>query len=1173
MELQGRRLEDSLRGRQGRLLLAYLAINRDRPVRRDELAEALWSGKGAPPAYESLLAPPLSRLRKALGPGVLEGRSELQLVLPEDAWIDWEIAHTRVREARGALPDHAWEAAREAVEIADRGLLPGLDAPWIDDKRSALADLRVEALEAMAHAGAQLGGAALPEAEQAARAAVQSQPFRESARGALMEVLKARGNVNEALRVYEDIRVLLREELGSSPSAALVALHQQLLRDDGPPATAAPEPPKAKPVPRSSTLVERDREVHVLDNLLAEATLGEGRAVLIEGPPGIGKSRLLAEFRRRAVDEGATVLNARAGELEREYPFGVVRQLFEGVVADPSVLTGAAAAAGVVFASPENGVPAGDASFAALHGLYWLTLNLAAERPLLLEVDDLHWCDRPSLRFLAYLVRRLEGQPVLVTAGVRTGDAPTDAALLAEIANDPATAHVRPGPLSEEAVGQLVAKRLGAEPDDAFRQACHLTTGGNPLLVRQLLNALETDHVKPDAAHADVVRAIGSRAVSSSVLLRLARLPGEAASVARAVAVLGESADLPSVAGLSGLDEAQVAGAMAALARAEILRPEPPPGFVHPLVRDAVYTGLPLGERELLHARAAGVLRERGASLDQIAGQLMLTPGRGDAQVARLLHEAGNAAMARGAVDSCVGYLQRSLEEPPAAADRPHLLLDLGEAEALVRGPDSALHLREAYDGLTDTRLRVRAANALGRALLFTSSPAEGSRVALEAAAALPPEFADEALGLRAFALMGVPFGAMDPSEMHPIREWRGKPLHTLGEKLAGAVSALEWTQAGGHIDEVIPQAFDALAGGEVQQRDPNLLTLAALLPLIVGDRDEALQLFDLGMVDAHRRGSLFAVTGMYLWRGFTLFWRGDLLDAEEELRASFDQAESWGYGPDTLQWNAAHLSWCLTERGNLPDARTALMRARERAPRSDGARYWCNARLELLVAEGSYEEAIEASEEYADRFRHYHNPAAARWSGLRAVALDALGMNKKAVALAAEELDRARDWGAPGTVARSLRVLGLLEGPEGLERLEEAVEIVHRGSSRLELAKSLAALGVLRRRAGRPDYAREPLTRAHELAEVCGAERLLGNIRTELLAVGVEPEAAMPRGVASLTATERRVAALAAAGRAEREIAQELFVTPRIIEIKLGSALRKLGASSTRELAHALET
>src|SRR4051794_4075353 len=125
VELQGRRLEDTLRGRQGRLLFAYLALNRDRPVRRDELAEALWSGTGAPPAYESLLAPPLSRLRKALGPGVLEGRSELQLILPSDAWIDWEVAPRQVSRARHALEagqlHEAWEATKEAVEICERG--------------------------------------------------------------------------------------------------------------------------------------------------------------------------------------------------------------------------------------------------------------------------------------------------------------------------------------------------------------------------------------------------------------------------------------------------------------------------------------------------------------------------------------------------------------------------------------------------------------------------------------------------------------------------------------------------------------------------------------------------------------------------------------------------------------------------------------------------------------------------------------------------------------------------------------------------------------------------------------------------------------------------------------------------------------------------------------------
>ena len=249
VELQGRRLEDTLRGRQGRLLFAYLALNRDRPVRRDELAEALWSGKGAPPAYESLLAPPLSRLRKALGPGVLEGRSELHArSCPTDAWIDWEVAPARVRAARAAAPAAGLggrHARRSRSPTA--ACCPASRRRGSTPRRGELADLRVEALEAMAAAGAQARRRRLPEAEQAARAAVQAQPFRESARAALMEVLRARGNVNEALRVYEDIRVLLREELGSSPGAALVALHEQLLRDDP---RRAGDRPRAEPARR-----------------------------------------------------------------------------------------------------------------------------------------------------------------------------------------------------------------------------------------------------------------------------------------------------------------------------------------------------------------------------------------------------------------------------------------------------------------------------------------------------------------------------------------------------------------------------------------------------------------------------------------------------------------------------------------------------------------------------------------------------------------------------------------------------------------------------------------------------------------------------------------------------------------------------------------------------------
>ncbi|MDQ3741232.1 MAG: winged helix-turn-helix domain-containing protein, partial [Actinomycetota bacterium] len=189
VELEGRKVE--LPGRQGRLLVAYLVLHRDRPVRREELVEALWPEGDAPGGSEAL-APPLSRVRKALGVERLVGRAELSLVLPEDAWVDWEVAHDAMRRASDALAASdwrgAWGPAQAALAIADRGLLPGLEAPWIDERRTELADLRVVALEAVATIGAQLRGTELAPAERAARAAVESAPFRESARAALMEV-------------------------------------------------------------------------------------------------------------------------------------------------------------------------------------------------------------------------------------------------------------------------------------------------------------------------------------------------------------------------------------------------------------------------------------------------------------------------------------------------------------------------------------------------------------------------------------------------------------------------------------------------------------------------------------------------------------------------------------------------------------------------------------------------------------------------------------------------------------------------------------------------------------------------------------------------------------------------------------------------------------------------
>src|SRR3954465_9388575 len=1025
VEIDGEGVQAALPGRQGRLLFAYLVLNRDRPVRRDELVDALWSENGHPESAEALLRPPLSRLRKALGPGRLEGRGELALVLPDHTVVDWEVAHEGLRRMRTALGASdfraALEAASEAADIAGRGLLPGLEADWIDERRRELSDLRVEALEALAVAGAALGGADLAGAERAARAAVEAAPFRESAHAALMEVLRAGGNVAEALRAYEDLRTMLRDELGTPPSARVMPLHERLLHDDQEapaPAPAAAEPvPAAAPAPRDSgsRIVERDNEIGLIGMLLGDAIAGEGRVALIEGPAGIGKTRLLAEARAQGAPLGMAVLSARGSELEREFPFGVARQLFEGALADPArrerLFSGAAAPARAVFEAP-SGEPTGDASCAALHGLFWLAVNLTADGPLLLAIDDLHWVDSPSLRFVAYLTRRLEGLPVALAPTLRTGapptppalrggEPPTDQALIAEVIQDPATAPVRPRPLTEAAVAELVRERLGEHADNAFCGACHRATVGNPLLLRQLLSALEADRVEPDAAHAHVVRDIGQGAVSRSVLLRLARLGAETTAVARAVAVLGEHADLPAIGSLAGIDEQAVAAASAALARTEILRPDRPLGFVHPLVRDAVYHDLPLGERELQHMQAAHILSGLGAPAEQVAAHLLAVPRRGERWVSDLLQAAAKDAMRKAAPESAVAYLRRALEEPPPSDEVARIQYEHGLAEMLTRGPAAVEHLEAAYEAIEDPIARVPVAAILGRALLFTGRPDQGIETGRAAAAALPPEAEELRRQMKAFEVVSIWFGVGSPAglaELEPYRE-PVAPDAPVSAKMLAAIAALAWIYAGGPADRCAEIALSALRGGELIATDNGLLAFAATSALVLADRPEAIEASDAQTADAYRRGSLFSMSGIHLWRGFLHLQRGELPEAEELFRTAFESHERWGYGSNAHIYTAGFFCSTMIARGDLEAGRAGLMaRDVDTDPISDGARYWLEARAELLLAEGRFDEAIEAADEVGRRFPHWSFPPASRWRAHKALALFRLGRSSEAV-------------------------------------------------------------------------------------------------------------------------------------------------------------------------------
>jgi SARP family transcriptional regulator, regulator of embCAB operon len=232
VRLGARRVEDALPGAKGRLLFAYLVLNRLRRMDRDELLTAVY-GDDAAPDYHPRLSVLLSKLRRVVGPELLTGRSEIELVLPRDAFVDVEAALTALHRAESHIANgewkEAWGPAGIAYHVGNRPLLQGEDQPWLDEWRRRLDDVRLRGLECLATARLELGGPTLPQAEDCGRRLIELSPYRESGHRILMEALERRGNVAEALLVYDRLRILLRDELGIAPSPAVQSVYRRLL--------------------------------------------------------------------------------------------------------------------------------------------------------------------------------------------------------------------------------------------------------------------------------------------------------------------------------------------------------------------------------------------------------------------------------------------------------------------------------------------------------------------------------------------------------------------------------------------------------------------------------------------------------------------------------------------------------------------------------------------------------------------------------------------------------------------------------------------------------------------------------------------------------------------------------------------------------------------------------
>lgn len=1154
-----------LGGRRQGAVLAALAMARGEAVPADRLIDCVWGAR--PPAHPgATLQSYVSHLRRRLQPQasarnrdgvIVSSGGGYALRLPADAVDAW-----RFEQAVTASPALPPDQAAHSLDAA-LGLWRGpayadyADEPWTRAEITRLTELRQVARERLLGARLDLGDAALLVGDL--EALVADDPLREERWRLLVLALYRAHRQADALAALRRARETLNDLLGIDPGPALRSLEREVLQQSASLDGAARTVPPAAPAPAAhrdkapAELAEREHEMARLGRILADLESGRGGVLLIQGPAGIGKTALLRAAAQLAGERSQRVLSARSSRLEQAFGFGVVRQLFEPAMASAEdrqrLLSGAAATARGVFEDPADSVRA-DGAFMVLHGLHWLLANLSQDAPVLITVDDLQWCDSVSLRFIAYLSRRLDGLPVTIAATVRTGEAHPDAELVAELLLDPAAVVLTPQPLSVEATATLVADRLG-EPVAPFVAVCHATTAGNPLLLRQLLRALESADVRPDVSHIDTVRAIGSRAVSSLVMLRLRHMPADAIAVARAVAVIGEHADLPTIAAFAGLAEPQVATMLELLVRAEILQDCHPPAFVHPLVRDAVYDDQPSGERALQHERAAQLLSRVGARGEHVAAHLLLAPRRGDPATVATLRAAARNAADRGATDSAATLLRRALEEPAQGRDRVDVLLQLGLVEALLDGPAALAHLSEAYAFLEDPAERAAIAMAITRAHLFASPPGVATGFAREAAAAVPDHLTDERQGLQALHRMTAHMHGLPPCS--DVRPELAPTDAGAGCRMLAATLAYEQLLDGGNRDEAVRLARFALEDDHLLAADNGLLWVTAAVVIELADGDIG-DFWDRAMTHALRVGSLFAVLSVNLWRGFTEWRRGRLDDALLSIHDSIDQGRMWGSSELSHAYAAAFAAGVQLDRGDVDGAERELQLTGAFAELGEGSRLLREAAARVHLARGRLEEALAAAIEPAGMT----NPAWTAWRGLRSEALARLGRPAEALRLAEEDVALLRRWGAPTSLAAALRRRGtvLIDMPRmrdaGLADLRAAVELVSSTPATLGIARACLILG--RQPEVDDDEATRLLKQAWKLARDAGALALQRVAAEALRDRGVHADAVCASS-SRLTARHRQVRDLAALGLDAGAIAQRLFLPPGTVHAILGEA------------------
>jgi DNA-binding CsgD family transcriptional regulator len=933
---------------------------------------------------------------------------------------------------------------------------------------------------------------------------------------------------------------------------------------------------------RASRLIERGVELSVLSSVVEAAAAGRGGVVVIGAAAGMGKTSLVDAAAQMAAERRLGVLRARGMELETGYGYGIVRQLFERPLAElrgglRSVAGAARLATAAVAGDLDPGLPTAD-PHAVLNGLYWVAVDMSRQSGVVICVDDAHWADEASLRWLAYLASRIDDEHIAVVAAARTADMREGipAVVLDALLAADSTASVRPGPLSEDGALEMVRRATLPDAEAAFAKECHRLTGGNPLLIQELLRAVTALGIVPRTESLAMLRKMAPEAISSPARRRMSRLSEVERAVAEAVAILEPRCDLRSVAALAEVDVDRCAASLDALAAKEILTQESLPTFVHPVIREATLSALCALERSRRHLRAAKLLAGDGAPTEIVATHLLDAYPAQDGWVVETLLQSGAEAASHGAPDAAVVHLRRALGEPPPPQRRGDVLLALGRAEFQAELPEATGHLREAMESAADPGSRAQAALLLGNALVASGDAAAAEQVATAVRDHVPAE-AELQLALEAILLAAQTMLRLPPRIDHRLAEL-SRPLTgaTASERYLLSRIAQAKAALGEHVEDVLDLAFRCLKDGRLELDQQLFGGLRPAYVLMVCDElDRAEALLARFLEQARQAGMLPWIGLGSVIRAMISIRRGEVGLAETSALDSLAVSDQRSFA----FWIPMALSALASAQLERGAASEASQRLSSTPPPPQLAGTWVmgylhHARGRVNLAGGDLSAALTEFEAAGESLlsHGFTNPSFIEWRSDAARARTLLGDCEGAAALAAEELRLARAFGAPRAIGVALRGLAAVSSDDRLTLLEEATSTLGHTQARLDHAHALLELGAARRREGQRTAARERLVAAQELGRRCGSALVTDRATEELEALGVRRPRSESRDLNALTPSEERVARMAAGGMTNREIAEALYVTPKTVDTHLYHVYAKLGISSRRQLSKLLQ-